>query len=62
MFGYKTGDKLAGGQVERIEPDRVVIMRADGPIEVMLHRPREPLPVVSSPEEDSSRRSRGRQE
>ena len=62
MFGYTTGDKLAGGQVERIEPDRVVIMRADGPIEVMLHRPREPLPVVSSPEEDSPRRSRGRQE
>jgi len=62
MFGYKTGDKLAGGQVERIEPDRVVIMRADGPIEVMLHRPMEPLPVVSSPEEDSPRRSRGRQE
>ncbi len=62
IFGYKTGDKLAGGQVERIEPDRVVITRTDGPFEVMLHRPREPLPVVPSPEEGSPRRSRGRQE
>jgi len=62
IVGYMTGDKLAGGQVERIEPDRVVIMRADGPFEVMLHRPREPLPVVPSPEEGSPRRSRGRQE
>ena len=62
ILGYKTGDKLAGGQVERIEPDRVVIMRADGPIEVLLHRPKEPLPVLPSPEEGSPRRSRGRQE
>ena len=62
VLGYRTGAKLAGGQVERIEPDRVVIMRADGPIEVMLHRPKEPLPVVPSPEEASPRRSRGRQE
>ena len=62
IIGYKIGDKLAGGQVERIEPDRVVITRTDGPFEVMLHRPREPLPVVPSPEEGSPRRSRGRQE
>jgi len=62
ILGYKTGDKLAGGRVERIEPDRVVIMRADGPIEVLLHRPKEPQPVVPSPEEVSPRRSRGRQE
>ena len=62
IFGYKAGDKLAGGQVERIEPDRVVIMRADGPIEVRLHRSKEPQPVVPAPQEDSPRRSRGRQE
>lgn len=59
---YKAGDKLAGGQVERIEPDRVVIMRADGPIEVLLHRPKEPAPVAPSPQEVSPRRARGRQE
>ena len=67
ILGYKTGDKLAGGQVERIEPDRVVIIRADGPIEVLLHQPKERQPkesqaVVPSAEEVSSRRSRGRQE
>jgi len=62
IFGYKAGDKLAGGQVERIEPDRVVIMRADGPIEVLLRRPKEPQPVMPSSQEDSPRRSRGRQE
>jgi type II secretory pathway component PulC len=62
LSGYKTGDKLAGGQVERIEPDRVVIMRADGPIEVLLRRPKEPQAVVPSPEEPSPRRSRGRQD
>ena len=62
IVGYRTGDKLAGGQIERIEPDRVVIMRADGPIEIVLHRPKEPLPVVPSPEEGSPRRFRGRQE
>ncbi len=60
--GYKTGDKLAGGQVERIEPDRVVIMRADGLVEVLLHRPKESQAVVPSAEEASPRRSRGRQE
>jgi type II secretory pathway component PulC len=62
ILGYRTGDKLAGGQVERIEPDRVVIMRADGPIEVLLRRPKEPQAVVPSPEEISPRRSRGRQD
>jgi hypothetical protein len=67
IVGYKTGDKLAGGQVERIEPDRVVIIRADGPIEVLLHQPKErqtkeSQAVVPSAEEVSSRRSRGRQE
>jgi len=48
--------------VERIEADRVIIMRADGPIEVGLHRPRDPVPVAAAPEEVSPRRSRGRQE
>jgi hypothetical protein len=67
IVGYKTGDRLAGGQVERIEPDRVVIMRADGPMEVLLHQPKEHQPeesqaVVPSAEEVSPRRSRGRQE
>jgi type II secretory pathway component PulC len=62
IFGYRTGDKLAGGQVERIEPDRVVIMRPDGPIEVLLRRPKEAQTIMPPPEEPSPRRSRGRQD
>jgi hypothetical protein len=54
IAGYKLGDTLAGGRVERIEADRV--------IEVGLHRPRDPVPVAAAPEEVSPRRSRGRQE
>jgi type II secretory pathway component PulC len=62
IAGYKPGDTLAGGRVERIESDRVVIVRADGPIEVRLHRPKDTVPVAAAPEEVSPRRARGRQE
>jgi hypothetical protein len=47
IVGYKIGDKLAGGQVQGIGPDRVVIMRAGGLIEVRLHDPNRPRPVIS---------------
>ncbi len=61
IAGYKIGDRLAGGQVERIEPDRVVIMRAGGLIEVRLHDPNRPRPVVSdSPEAQGTNEGRRR--
>jgi hypothetical protein len=61
ISSYKIGDQLAGGRLERIEPDRVVVMRADGPIEVLLRRPKESEPP--SPEQVvPARRARGRQE
>ena len=47
IFGYKTGDAMAGGYVERIELDRIVIRRTDGPFEIMLRAPNKPRPVVS---------------
>jgi len=47
IFGYKTGDPMAGGYVERIEMDRIVIRRTDGPFEIMLRAPNKPRPVVS---------------
>jgi hypothetical protein len=47
IVGYKIGDKLAGGQVQQIESDRVVIMRAGGPIEVRLHDAKRSRPVVT---------------
>jgi len=61
IVGYKIGDKLAGGQVQRIEPDRVVIMRAGGLIEVRLHDPDKPRPVVSeSPQAQGTNEGRRR--
>lgn len=49
VFGYKIGDAVAGGQLEQIHEDRVVIRRPDGPMEVKLIDPRKPKPVVSPP-------------
>ncbi len=49
VFGYKTGDAIAGGQLERIEADRVVIKRGEGSIEVLLRDPSKPKPVASTP-------------
>lgn len=47
VFGYKIGDAVAGGQLEQIHEDRVVIRRPEGPMEVKLIDPRKPKPVVS---------------
>jgi hypothetical protein len=47
VFGYRIGDRMAGGQVERIEPDRVVIKRAESSIEVVLPGPNKRRSVVS---------------
>ena len=49
VFGYKTGDTVAGGQLERIEEDRVVIKRPEGLLEVKLKDPSKPKPVVRAP-------------
>jgi hypothetical protein len=39
IFAYRVGDAVAGGQLERITEDRVVIRRADGQIDVLLSDP-----------------------
>ena len=68
ISSYKTGDPLAGGRVERIEPDRIVIIRAEGPIEVLLRRPKDSSTLAASPQGQSPeevvppRRARGRQD
>jgi hypothetical protein len=49
VVGYKIGDALAGGQLERIEVDRVIIKGSAGPLELALHDPNKPKPAVSSP-------------
>ena len=39
ILAYHVGDAIAGGQLERITADRVVIRRADGQIDVLLSDP-----------------------
>jgi hypothetical protein len=39
ILGYRVGDTVAGGQLERIIGDRVVIRRADGEVDVLLSDP-----------------------
>lgn len=48
IFGYKVGDMVAGGQLEQIETDRVVIKGVDGRLEVMLSGPNKPRPAVDA--------------
>lgn len=49
VFGYKTGDAIAGGQLERIETDRVTIKRGEESIEILLRDPSKPKAVASVP-------------
>jgi type II secretory pathway component PulC len=44
ITGYRVGDPLAGGRVERIERDRVLIRRAGELVEVLLNRSHTPPP------------------
>ena len=48
VVGYKVGDAVAGGELERIEADRVVIRRGDDTFEVLLKDPQKPRPVVTA--------------
>jgi hypothetical protein len=46
VFGYQIGDAVAGGRLEKITGDKVVITRPDGPMEVLLRDPAKPRPVA----------------
>jgi hypothetical protein len=41
-FGYAVGDAVAGGRVQAISADRVIIARPDGRLEVLLQDPAKP--------------------
>lgn len=43
--GYRLGDSIAGGTVQAIHADRVVLARPDGNIDVRLHDPSKPRPA-----------------
>lgn len=42
VAGYRLGDSIAGGTVQTITADRVVIVRPDGKVDVLLHDPARP--------------------
>jgi hypothetical protein len=48
VFGYAVGDPIGGGRLESIAADRVVIARADRPVEVLLKDPSKPRPAESA--------------
>lgn len=52
VAGYRVGDSIVGGTVQKISADSVVITRPDGPVDVRLRdpsRPRPVAPVVQAP-------------
>jgi hypothetical protein len=48
-FGYSVGDPVAGGRVQSISADRVIIARPDGLLEVLLQDPAKPRPAPTAP-------------
>lgn len=45
VAAYRVGDAIAGGTVQAIQPDQVVLARADGQVAVRLHDPTRPRPA-----------------
>ncbi len=42
VAGYRVGDAIAGGTVEAIAPDHVVLRRAEGAVQIRLQDPQKP--------------------
>jgi hypothetical protein len=49
IYGYAVGDTVAGGRVQSINGDRVIITRPDGRMEVLLQDPDKPRPEPPTP-------------
>ena len=47
-FGYSIGDTIGSGRVQSITPDRVVIARPDGLVEVLLQDPAKPRAATAA--------------
>lgn len=45
VAAYRLGDSIAGGTVQSINADHVVLSRPDGPVDVRLHDPSKPRPA-----------------
>ncbi len=49
VAGYRLGDSIAGGTVQAISSDRVVLARPDGNVDIRLHDPSRPKPPAPVP-------------
>ncbi len=49
VAGYRIGDTIAGGRVEAITADHVIISRPDGNLDVRLRDPSKPRPAPAPP-------------
>jgi len=48
VFGYQIGDSVSGGRLDKITEDKVVIVRPDGVIDVLLRDPSKPKPAAAA--------------
>jgi len=51
VAGYRVGDSIAGGTLQSISEDRVILVRPEGQVDVRLHdpsRPRPPVPATAA--------------
>ncbi len=58
VFGYAVGDAVAGGRLERILDDRVVIRGPAGVVEILLQDPTKPQAEAPTPAATSTRARR----
>jgi hypothetical protein len=49
VLSYQIGDSVSGGRLDQITDDKVVIVRPDGPIDVLLRDPAKPRPPAPPP-------------
>ena len=47
VAGYRLGDSIAGGTVDAIDADHVVLKREDGPVDLRLRDPAKPRPPAA---------------
>jgi len=48
VSGYSLGDTIGGGKIQRIADDRVLIVRPEGMVEVLLQDPSKPRPTPTA--------------
>jgi hypothetical protein len=49
VLSYQIGDSVSGGRLDQITDDKIVIVRPDGPIDVLLRDPAKPRPAAPAP-------------